>query len=228
MPDPHELIPEPVAPDLPGTVVVRPTADEAIDALCADLYLQAQGCVQAFGDFHLAVDPTDAGESVLVRLMVDPLYRDLPWASTHVWPAREGPHPPHDGRSGYRRLSEVLGEHAGLPPGQLHPIGVGEARADELYEAELRRVLSRRERGHDRLDFALLSAPGVPMVVGEGLAAASGGAVGLTAGALNACRCLAVLAVGAGGRFDAGGVSPLAGELRWYLDHAACAPGGGA
>lgn len=237
MPDPHEIVPEPVAPPLPGTAIVRPTRDDAIDALCADLYLQAQGCVQAFGDFHLAVDPGAAATAVIVRVMVDPLYRGLPWASTHVWPTREGPHPPHDERSGYRALCELLGDHAGIPPGQVHPIPLGQDRADEAYEGEMRRLLGRRERGHDRLDFALLGVEasgavgglsGGAMVRGEGLAHAEGDVVSVTVGALNACRCIAVLAAGAGARagFAAGAgaaLSPLAGELRWYLDHEACA-----
>jgi len=244
VPDPHEILPEPAAPPLPGSAIVRPTRDDAIDALCADLSLQAQGCVQAFGDFHLAVDPADAMTAVIVRLMVDPLYRGLPWASTHVWPTREGPHPPHDERSGYRALCELLADHAGIPPGQVHPIPVGEARADEAFEGELRRVLGRRERGHDRLDFALLGVDASGVVGGltggamarsEGLAHAEGDVVCVTLGALNACRCLAVLATGAEARAGfaspegasvIASLSPLAGELRWYLDHDACAEGG--
>ncbi|MEZ6318993.1 MAG: hypothetical protein R3B49_09615 [Phycisphaerales bacterium] len=134
MPDPHEIVPEPVAPPLPGTAIVRPTRDDAIDALCADLYLQAQGCVQAFGDFHLAVDPADAATAVIVRVMVDPLYRELPRADTHVWPTTEAR--TRRTTSGKVPLHlQLLGDRAGIPPGQVHPIPLGQGRADEVYEA---------------------------------------------------------------------------------------------
>lgn len=43
--------------NLPGHAVIRETADDAIDAAAADFLLQAHNCVRAFGDFHLAVAP---------------------------------------------------------------------------------------------------------------------------------------------------------------------------
>ncbi|GJM19175.1 MAG: hypothetical protein DHS20C14_13880 [Phycisphaeraceae bacterium] len=251
MPDSTDLLPEPTPPLLPGIRVVRPSADEAIDAVCADLFLQARGCAQTFGDVHLAFEPTPRVLAVVMRLMVDPLYRELPWSSAHVWITADGPHPPDDERSGFAELAGLLGEHAGIPPGQLHAIGVGEPRADEAYEAELRRCLSHRDAGHGRLDFvvtALDERAGVGGLV-EGAAEAPAGTlaiaassdagprVSLTLGTLNAARCVAVVATGAElsdalGRVVRGegvgaSVAPLAGEHRWYLDHDACAPGAG-
>ncbi len=225
---------------VPGVRLVRETFDDVVDAVCADLFLQAGGCVQTFGDVHIAIEPSPRALGAVLRLMVDPLYRSLPWDRAHVWLTSDGPHPPSDERSGFAELAGYIGEHAGIPAGQLHAIPIGEGKPDEVYESELRRCLSHREPGHARLDFVLAeldaSANVGGLVAGDAddraLTARGDGRVSLNLTALNGARCVAVLAAGAeasgpladivAGEGIGALITPIAGELRWYLDHPAC------
>lgn len=149
--------PRPIArPPLPGTVVVRESGDELIDAFAADLFFQAVACVRAFGDFHLALSGGSTPEPMYARLMYDPAYRSLPWKRTHLWVVDERRVPADDERSNFRMIRETLVEHSDIPPEQVHPIDATADDADERYEAALREHLGWRAKGHDRLDFVVL------------------------------------------------------------------------
>lgn len=154
--DLYALDPEPAYPKLPGTVVVRPDADEVIDAICADLLIHAHNCVREFGDFHLALSGGSTPVPMYQRLMIDPAYRDLPWQRTHLWIVDERRVPFDDDRSNYKMISEIIGDHSGIPADQVHPMFAMADDADVQYTQTLREVLGWRERGHDRLDYMLL------------------------------------------------------------------------
>ena len=47
-------------PRLPGKVLVRDTAHEAIDALAADVFLAATGAARAHSEVHIAIAVSDA------------------------------------------------------------------------------------------------------------------------------------------------------------------------
>ncbi|TVQ34379.1 MAG: hypothetical protein EA376_00235 [Phycisphaeraceae bacterium] len=158
----YELEPLPAAPDLPGVVVVRRGVDDLIDAIASDLVIHAHNCVRAFGDFHLALSGGPAAEPLYMRLMTDPSYRNLPWRRTHLWLVEERRVGFEDERSAFRRIRETIVDHSGIPPEQTHPIFPLADDADERYEAELRETLGWREKGHDRLDFALLTVDPAP------------------------------------------------------------------
>lgn len=147
-------------PDLPGTVVVRESADETLDPLAADLLFQAKGCVRAFGDFHLALSGGSTPEPLYRRLMYDPNYRDLPWKRTHLWIVDERRAPLDDDRSNFKMIRETIVLHSDIPAEQVHPIEAMSDTADVDYEAELKEHLGWREKGHDRLDFVLLGMGG--------------------------------------------------------------------
>jgi len=240
---------EPTKPDLPGTVLVRPSADEVIDAAAADLLIQAWNCVRTFGDFHFAISASAEIEPFVRRLMFDPALRDFPWKRTHVWHVDDAvldPGSSEEPRA--RRLHELLVEHADIPEDQVHAFDAALPSSAAAYEMQLREHLGWREKGHDRLDCVLvaisgdaphgrLSAahaaqPDKPALVGE---AQVGGRrwIGMTLRLLNASRFIAVLALGEtqrprvasltqGSVHPGGGLRPLGGELRWYLDAAAC------
>lgn len=127
-----------------------------------------------------------------------------------------------------------------------------ESEAAEAYATTLREVLGWREKGHDRLDYVFLPMGAGGRVgswrqVHEkkddelvGTTANEGGEaeLSLTLSFVNASRFVAVYAVGEGvssdvarldrrrdvprGEMPAAHLKPLAGELRWYLDRAAC------
>jgi len=143
-------------PRLPGTVIVRNTVDELIDAIAADLFFQAQGCARTFGDFHLALSGGSTPEPLYRRLMYDPAYRDLPWKRTHLWQVDERRVPPDDDRSNFKMIRETLVLHSDIPTSQVHPIHAVRDTADIDYERELRHNLEWREKGHDRLDCVVL------------------------------------------------------------------------
>ena len=226
MGDPYELARDPGAPDLPGRVVVRESAEDTFEAAGGELFALSVECVRTFGDFHLALSVSPMLEGVFRGLMVDPKFRGLPWNRTHLWLACE------DGQGGrWRDLSELLVEHAGIPEEQAHPIEV--SGGAEGYAAALRETLAWREPGHDRLDGVLLalddpilSSPGAGS---EELVVEAGEHVRLSRRMINAARFVGVVGVGApalerlGGSGAAGlGISPIGGELYWFLDHAAC------
>ena len=152
----YELVGRPPAPKLPGTVVLREDPDTLVDAVAADLLLQAHNCVRAFGDFHLALSGGSTPVILYQRLMIDPAYRELPWSRTHLWIVDERRVPFDDERSNYKMISEIIGDHSGIPSEQVHPIFAVADDADAQYTQTLRDVLGWREKGHDRLDFTLL------------------------------------------------------------------------
>lgn len=272
MSETYELEPAPPRPALPGTVVLRPDPDAAVDAVAADLLVHAHNCVRTFGDFHLALSGGSTPIPLYQRLMIDPNYRELPWSRTHLWIVDERRVPFDDDRSNYKMISEIIGDHSGIPAEQVHPMFATADNADEQYAATLREVLGWRERGHDRLDFVLLGmgsdahtaslfprSPALiesisamrnhhageapPLVrINKGPNVTPPDRVTMTLPLLNASRFLALLVTGSGKRetirriaqavkgdrlaeaeeLPVLGLKPLGGELRWYLDHAAC------
>ena len=148
--------PDPPDPVLTGHVVVRREAEDLHDAMGMELLFHAHACVRAFGDFHLALSGGSTPLPFYRRLMVDPAFRDFPWKRTHLWLVDERRVPPEDERCNWTQIADLLLDHSDIPPSQAHAIRAMDARADELYEDELRRALAWREKGHDRLDYVLL------------------------------------------------------------------------
>ncbi len=244
-----DLVPDPderpvLRPRLPGSLVLRASADDLLDVAAGDLFAQAVACVRRFGDFHLAVATGPALDRLYTRLMCDPTCRGLPWKRTHLWLVEDAQVPPGDPRSRLEAIRETLIEHSDIPDEQVHPIGTGESAA-AAYQDDLRETLAWREKGHDRLDCVVLELEARVEVAGLRAGAADDGGlvttlptsppiVALTASMLNAARFVCVMALGrsvaaavralsVGGDAPAARLRPIAGELRWYLDHAACA-----
>ena len=209
----------PPTPSLPGSVVLRPSADDVIGAACADLLLHALDCVRTFGDFHLALSGGSTPLPMYERLMVDPQYRELPWRRTHLWIVDERRVPFDDDKNNLRHIDETIVQHSGIPAEQVHPIFATAADADVQYERTLRETLAWREKGHDRLDYALLgmgsdghtaslfprspalAAPPERLVVlNTGPQVTPPDRVTMTWTLLNATRFIAVLVTGAGKR----------------------------
>lgn len=260
--------PAPLAPKLPGTVVVKPDLDALLDRMVADLLIHAVGCVRQFGDFHLALSGGGTPLPFYRRLMYDPAAREFPWQRTHLWIVDERRVGFDDERSNFKAIDELIGQHSGIPREQVHPMLALAEDADAQYEKLLRQTLFWRERGHDRLDYVLLGMggdghtaslfPGSPalrasldpaesrlVLTNAGPAVTPPDRVTMTLPLINAARFVAVMVTGEGKRSMLArisrapgtvaedevlalpilGVRPRAGELRWYLDAAACPPG---
>lgn len=151
-PDPSGV----AAPRLWGTVTALHDPEEVYDALAADLLVHANNCVRSFGDFHIALSGGSTPFPFYERLMIDPRWRGMPWSRTHLWVVDERRVPFDHEKSNWRQMHAILGDHSGIPASQQHPIEATLPDAAERYEQALRSALSRREKGHDRLDFVLL------------------------------------------------------------------------
>ena len=253
--EPIQIVQPPEPPNLPGSVVLRESQEQLIDAMGADLMFQAQACVRRFGDFHIALSGGSTPEPFYRRLMYDPNLRELPWKRTHLWIVDERRVPFDDDRSNFKMIREWIVDHSDIPASQVHPIMAVREDADVAYEADLREHLGWREKGHDRLDYVLLGmgqdchtaslfpnspaldAPDRLVVFNEGPSVTPPEWVTMTYDLLNASRMIAVMVTGEGKRdairrvadregtrreIPILGVDPKGGELRWYLDHAAC------
>lgn len=143
-------------PRLPGEVVVRDDIEDLGTALGAEMLVHANNCVRTFGDFHMALSGGSTPMPFYRRLMMDPLFRSFPWGRTHLWMVDERRVPFEDERSNFGHISELLVEHSDIPKGNVHPMRAMDADGDAAYEREVRETLAWREKGQDRLDFALL------------------------------------------------------------------------
>ncbi len=231
----YEVVSAPRAPHLPGMTVMRDSADDAIDALCADLYLHALNCTRTFGDFHCAVSGEAAVEPILRRLMLDPSLREFPWHRTHLWQVEELVVPRDHAESRWTVLRDMLIEPSDIPRPQVHAMHVERSDVVLRYERELRETLGWREKGHDRLDYCLLGPacveipddPGVDALVTED-ESVSPVRVTLARRTIASSRLVACLLTGVDARGVVRRMSqarrewPLratGGETRWYVDH---------
>ncbi|MBL8887339.1 MAG: 6-phosphogluconolactonase [Phycisphaerales bacterium] len=224
-------------PALPnGSVIVRKDADQLMDAVATDLFLHASACVREFGDFQLALASWAEAEPLYLRLLYDPRYRELPWRRTHLWIVEEriGASP-----SNFQLLQEAIVAQSDIPEEQVHRPVPGED-----YEETLKAVLGWREKGQDRLDYALLPllaggfTQGSPVPGADApLIDASSDLIRMSRRLINATRFIANVALGpdmdsairevprapAGAdRLLARDLKPIGGELRWYVEESVC------
>ncbi len=250
----YEIEGDPVSkPALPGEVEVAMDADAVIDSVATDLVAHAANCVRQFGDFHLALSGHARYVPLFRRLMYDPQFRWLPWRRTHLWLVEDEVHGDEAGRQ-IELLRDFIGEHADLPEEQIHAMSLHDENPAASYEAHVRDVLAWREKGQDRFDYVLLAmepdgrcaglfaqSPVLSDTARLYLPWCDGpqNMVSMTAAFLDAARFVAVTAVGAEcadvvrrmatgdetiATLPALGITPLEGELKWYLDLNACPP----
>lgn len=143
-------------PPLPGEVAVARDADALIDLVAAELLVHALNCVRTFGDVHIALSGGSTPLPLYERLMYDPNLRSFPWNRTHLWMVDERCVAFDDPKSNFGHIREIIVNHSGIPPEQVHPMLATRDDADVLYERELREHLGWREKGQDRLDYVLL------------------------------------------------------------------------
>ncbi len=248
--EPIEIAPEPPKPDLPGHVGLYPSMDEIIDAVAADMVLQASGCVRNFGDFHLMLSGCVALEGLYRRLMYDPNFRGLPWTRTHLWMTDEamdtrGPEGVVE-RPRQTLVREWIVDNTDIPRDQTHAIDTRLESAPHAYEKRIGEMLGWREKGHDRPDFVVLAVESeglTPLLPADAsrstrlvhrLASPTGDGVlySVTPEIVRAARCVAIVVSGAEGvrglraigevaNLDP--IKPVGGEMRWYLDEEATA-----
>jgi len=239
----YDIEPAKSAPDLPGSVRMGEDIEETLDLLAADLFVQSTSCVNQFGDFHLALSHGQLQERLLIKLMIDPKYRSMPWTRTHLWSIDESIVEPGHPEHSMTHWSQIVHEAGGIPSQQLHPINAHLPTAATDYHQELIEHLEWRERGHDRLDFVLI---GDERALIRGFDDPADQLVGfapcqsrivMTRRLLNASRFIGIVSTGDAGRslvddltqsstnpLDSAqiGLCPQGGVLRWYLDDYAC------
>lgn len=237
----YDLEPGNVPPDLPGSVRVGEDIEETLDMVAADLFVQSHNCVGSFGDFHLALSHGPIQERLMIKLMIDPKYRSMPWTQTHLWSVSEGLVAPNHDEHSMTHWHQIAADAGGIPPEQLHSIQAHRPEGANRYAQELTEHLEWRERGHDRFDFVLLGTDQEEIAGFDDPADQLVGytpcesRIGMTRRLINASRFVGIIGVGTDGRtmvdgFSGGnskeshpiGISPVGGVLRWYLDGYAC------
>lgn len=147
-------------PSLPGGVIMSNDEEEAQERLGRDLLLAAKQAVGRRGVFHLALSGGGTPMPFYRRLMIDPLFREMPWARTHLWIVDERRAPFDSDTNNYKHIHELIVEHSDLPLANAHPMPVDRDSAAADYEAELREVLalggSPGDSDRGRLDFVML------------------------------------------------------------------------
>lgn len=147
-------------PALPGGVNVAADEEDAQERIGRDLVMRAKHAVGKRGVFHLALSGGGTPMPLYRRLMIDPLFRELPWAHTHLWIVDERRAPFDSDQNNFKHIHELVVEHVDMPPSHVHPIPVDRDDAADVYEDDLRETLASGgspgdpERG--RLDFVLL------------------------------------------------------------------------
>ena len=233
----YDLSPEDPIPELPGSVRVGEDIEGTLDLVAADMYIQATNCVNEFGDFHLVLSHGPIQERLLIKMMVDPKYRAMPWSRTHVWSLAEDQVEPGNPAHSMTHWEQILADAGSISPEQLHAIAAHLPDAHQRAASELIEHLEWRERGQDRLDFILLDPQSLNLLIQPTPHQThygwldEGSKIGMSLGCVNAARLIAVLAVGDIGREMLEEIehdhtkiplSPLGGHLRWYLDGYAC------
>ncbi len=188
------------------------------DDLASSLLGSALRAIEERGVFHLALSGGSTPEPFYMNLVIDPRWRGLPWAKTHLWLVDERRVPADDARSNWKMIRETLADHVTIKQRQLHPMPAMQPDAAEVYENELRTVIdaSHHQQGVPMLDFVLLGMgddghtaslfPGsVALHETKRLVAHNDGTgvkpparLTMTYPLLNAARSLAILVTGAG------------------------------
>ncbi len=161
----YEIEPDPFeVPSLPGGVNIGADEEDVQERLGRDLVALAKQAVGKRGVFHLALSGGGTPMPFYRRLMIDPLFRELPWAHTHLWIVDERRAPFEDDLNNFKHIHELIVEHVDMPKSHVHPMPVDREDAAEVYEDELRETLAiggvpgDPDRG--RLDFVLLGMGG--------------------------------------------------------------------
>jgi len=94
-----------------GTITVRSTMDELLDAMAALIFTEARVSVKKYADFQLAVSNSQALYSLYERLMYDPNVRGIPWQCTHLWCVED---------NAYSIVKDTIVDHADVPVEQVH------------------------------------------------------------------------------------------------------------
>lgn len=137
---------------LQGQRQITSDVHELIDKVASAIQQQALARVRAEGVFHLALSGGSTPQALYQHLMIDPRYRFLPWAKTHLWLVDDRCVGFDDEKSNYRMIRELIVDHVHMPPEQVHPMPVLEADGDRRYESDLRAALG----DEGRLDYTLL------------------------------------------------------------------------
>lgn len=99
-------------------VVQTECKDSRLDAVAKELMRQAMQCINAKGEFHLALSESNLLDDFYARLMCDPEMRAMPWGKMHVW------------FFGDTTLDDsiqlAISEHSGIPEDNIHDGEMGE------------------------------------------------------------------------------------------------------
>ena len=145
--------------NLPGKTHILANRDEVFEHLAQTLMQCATEAIEQRGVFHLALSGGSTPQPFYQMLVIDPRWRALPWADTHLWLVDERRVPETDEKSNFKMIRESLIDHVTLSPRQVHAMPVMQNDPAELYESQLAEAFGLSQISMDtvpRLDFMLL------------------------------------------------------------------------
>ena len=95
-------------PSLPGGVSVAADEEDAQERLGRDLLISAKQAVGQRGVFHLALSGGGTPMPFYRRLMIDPLFREMPWTRTHIWIVDERRAPFDSDKNNFKHINELI------------------------------------------------------------------------------------------------------------------------
>jgi hypothetical protein len=95
------------------TRVVKIACNDArLDAVAKELMRQAMQCVEAKGEFHIALSESSSLDDFYARLMCDPEMRAMPWGKMHVWCFGD--------TTNEESIRLAIADHSGIPEEHVH------------------------------------------------------------------------------------------------------------
>lgn len=144
-------MPEPV-------VQIYPDLD-ALSSAAARAFVQVSRTAQSQArNAWIALSGGSTPRRLFQTLAGPPFREQVAWDRVHLIQVDERPVPPDDPDSNYRLLRETLLDCVPLPPANVHRIRaeLGAAEAAQLYETQLRYLLTVESGGFPRLDLVFL------------------------------------------------------------------------
>ncbi|MEM8737401.1 MAG: 6-phosphogluconolactonase [Planctomycetota bacterium] len=158
---------------MPGSTHIAPDTESLFDALGNALMSAALAAVEERGVFHVALSGGGTPEPFYMRLVIDPIFRGLPWAKTHVWIVDERCVAEDHEKSNIKMIREALTDHVPTPRSQVHAMPVLDDDPATTYEAVLAEAFEMPppvptevapdatfRGGYPRFDFILLGMGG--------------------------------------------------------------------
>ncbi len=141
---------------LPGAHVVRPTAEEAADALAEILVEHLQTRLVVARTVHLALSGGSSAKLLGLALNEQRRLSSDEWSRVHLWMVDERCVPDDDPQLNFALIRDGVATPLSIPTANLHAMPVLRKNGDREYEHALTQALSARPPADRRFDAVVL------------------------------------------------------------------------